>query len=73
MTLKDYRVLYRFPYIRVGGFVNKLKKYFTVMTAAGVPTSAVLKFMDVISIDTMTAFIVLGMLYIPVAVSYSEL
>lgn len=60
MTSKDYRVLYRFPYIRVGGIVNKLKKHLTVVTAAGVPTSALLKLMDFISIDTMTAFITLG-------------
>lgn len=73
MVSKDYRVLYRFPYTRVGGIVNKLKKHFTVVTAAGVPTSALLKLMDVISTDTMTTFIVLGMLSIPVAVCYSEL
>jgi hypothetical protein len=71
MTSKDYRVLYRLPYVRVGSIVNKLKKHFTVVTAAGAPTSALLTFMDVISIDTMTAFIVLGMLSIPVAVCYS--
>jgi hypothetical protein len=73
MTSKDYRVLYRFPYTRVGGIVNKLKKHFTIVTAAGVPTSALLKLMDVISIDTMTTFFALGMLSIPVAVFYSEL
>ncbi|PNF38937.1 hypothetical protein B7P43_G07459 [Cryptotermes secundus] len=60
MTSKDYRVLYRFPYTRVGGIVNKLKKHFTVVSAAGLPTSALLKLIDVISIDTMTAFIALG-------------
>lgn len=65
MTSKDYIVLYRFPYTRVGGIVNKLKKHFTVVSAAGVPAGALLKLMDVISIDTMTSFIVLGMLSIP--------
>jgi hypothetical protein len=73
MTSKDYRVLYRCPYIRVGGIVNKLKKYFTVVTAAGVPTSALLKLMDVVSVDTMTTFVALGMLSIPVTVCYPEL
>jgi hypothetical protein len=62
MASEDYQVLYRFPHIRVGGIVNKLKKHFTVVTAAGVPTSVLLKLMDVISIDTMKVFIALGMM-----------
>jgi hypothetical protein len=61
MTSEDYQVLYRFPHIRVGGIVNKLKKHLTVVTVTGVPTSILLKLMDVISIDTMTIFTVLGM------------
>jgi hypothetical protein len=71
MTSKDYHVLYRFPYIRVGGIVNKLKKHFTIVTAAGVPASAFLKLMDVISIDKMTVFIALGMIFISVDVTLS--
>jgi hypothetical protein len=62
MASKEYQILYRFPQIRVGGIVNKLKKHFTVVTAAGVPTCGFLKFMDVISIDTVTVFISLGMM-----------
>jgi hypothetical protein len=72
MTSKDYQVLYRFPYIRIGGIVNKLKKHFTVVTAAGIPTSVLLKLMDVISTDTMTVFIALGMIFILVADCYFE-
>jgi hypothetical protein len=66
VTSKDYCILYRFPYIRVGGVVNKLKKHFTVVTVAGVPASALLQFMGAISTDTMTVFIAVGMICISV-------
>jgi hypothetical protein len=72
VTSKDYDILYRFPYVRVGGIVNKLKKHFTVMTVAGVPTSALLLLMDVISTDIMTAFIALGMICFSVVNCYAR-
>jgi hypothetical protein len=63
VTRKDYRVLYRFPYIRVGGIVNRLKKHFTTVAILGVPTSLLLKLMDIISTDTVSVFIALGMIF----------
>ncbi|KDR12186.1 hypothetical protein L798_14005 [Zootermopsis nevadensis] len=59
-TSKDYYILYRFPYVRVGGVVNKLKKHITAVTVAGVPASVLLQLMNVISTETMIVFITVG-------------
>jgi len=62
MTPKDYRMLYRFSHITVCGFVNKIKKHFTILMTVGVPGSYILKLMDVISSDTFFIFISQGMI-----------
>ena len=72
MTPKDYRILYRFPHVPVCGFVNKVKKRFTTFMAVGVPTSYLLRLMDVISTDTFFFFITQGMMLISVAFHYWE-
>jgi hypothetical protein len=62
MTPKDYRMLYRFSHITVCGFVNKIKKHFTILMTVGVPGSYILRVMDIISSDTFFIFISQGMI-----------
>jgi hypothetical protein len=62
VSSEDYYTLYRFPYIQVCGIVNKLKKHLTIVTVAGVPVSALLQLMDVVSSGTTTVFIAVGMI-----------
>jgi hypothetical protein len=62
MTPKDYRMLYRFSNIIVCGFVNKIKKHFTMLMTVGVPGCYILKVMDIISSDTFLIFISQGMI-----------
>jgi len=62
MTPKDYRMLYRFSHITVCGFVNKIKKHFTILMTVGVPGSYILKLMDIISSDTFFIFTSQGMI-----------
>jgi len=62
MTPKDYRMLYRFSHITFCGFVNKIKKHFTILMTLGVPGSGILRLMDIISSDTFFIFISQGMI-----------
>lgn len=62
MTSKDYRMLYRFSHIAVCGFVNKIKKHFTILMTVGVPGSYILRLMDIISTDTFFIFISQGII-----------
>jgi hypothetical protein len=61
-TPKDYRMLYRFSHITVCGFVNKIKKHFTILMTVGVPGSYILRSMDIISSDTFFIFISQGII-----------
>jgi hypothetical protein len=62
MTPKDYRMLYRFSHITLCGFVNKIKKHFTILMTVGVPGCYLLRSMDIISSDTFFIFISQGMI-----------
>jgi hypothetical protein len=62
MTPRDYRMLYKFSHITICGFVNKIKKHFTILMTVGVPGSYILRSMDIISTDTFFIFISQGMI-----------
>ncbi|PSN32226.1 hypothetical protein C0J52_17241 [Blattella germanica] len=57
---KEYKMFYKFPYIQIGGIVNKLKKWFTIAIFAGSPVAVGLKSLDIISSDTVSVFLALG-------------
>lgn len=58
----DYKPVYKFPYIRGIGLINRLKLYHTVLTTAAIPTTTILNQLNIISYDQIliTAIVSLG-------------
>lgn len=45
---KDYKTIYKFPFIQLFGTINRLKLYQTALTGITIPSSIILKQMDII-------------------------
>ena len=59
-SCKEYRMFYKFPYIKPVSLVNKLKKIYTFVIIAGAPVTIGLWTVDIISGGTLNSFFALG-------------